>query len=193
MDSQASAFRWLFTTTGSDFSLHGMTELDALAVLAAHLDYKARTALNPHTGDPVQAKTLNNHLQAAAAYLRLSTSLPVSIMSSTSSTHPPLSSFFADILRSQAKWVVPHPKRLPHTHAMFWALALLVKEQLAISKSAYLDLFHTVFDWIRLGVFAGSRSGKYALATAPKGSFAKVPDSWAPPPKWRNQPLAFTL
>jgi len=53
--------------------------------------------------------------------------------------------------------------------------------------------FHTVFDWICLGVFTGSRSGEYAQTTAPKGSFAKVPDSWAPPPKWCNQPLAFML
>jgi len=76
---------------------------------------------------------------------------------------------------------------------MFHALASLVKAQLATSKSAHLDLLHTVFDWIRLGVFTGSRSGKYAQTTAPKGSFAKVPNSWAPPPKWRNQPLAFIL
>jgi len=69
----------------------------------------------------------------------------------------------------------------------------MVKEQLATSKSARLDLLHTVFDWICLGVFTGSRSGEYAQTTAPKDSFAKVPDSWAPPPKWRNQPLAFIL
>ena len=170
-----------------------MTESEAIAVLAAYLDFKARTALNPQTGDPVQAKTLNNHLQAAAAYLRISTSLPVSIMSSSSSSNPRLHTFFADILRSRAKWAVPLPKRLPYTHAMFQALASLVKTQLATSKSAHLELLHTVFDWIRLGVFTGSRSGEYAQTTAPKGSFAKVPDSWAPPPKWRNQPLAFTL
>jgi len=58
-----------------------MTEPDALAVLAAYLDFKARTALNPHTGNPIQAKTLKNHLQVAAACLRLSTSLPISIIS----------------------------------------------------------------------------------------------------------------
>jgi len=52
----------------SDITLPRMTELEALAVLAAHLDFKARTALNPQTGDPAQAKTLNNYLQAAAAY-----------------------------------------------------------------------------------------------------------------------------
>jgi len=170
-----------------------MTEPDALAVLAAYLDFKARTALNPHTGDPIQAKTLNNHLQAAAAYLRLVTSLPVAIMSSSSSTSPRLTSVFADILRSRAKWAVPHPKRLPYTHAMFQALASLVKAELATSKSAHLDRLHSVFDWIRLGVFTGSRSGEYAQTTAAKGSFAKVPDSWAPPPNWRNQPLAFIL
>jgi len=195
MDSQASAFRsWLFTTAGySDITLPGMTEPDALAVLATYLDFKARTALNPQTSDPIQAKTLNNHLQAAAAYLRLVTSLSVSIMSSSSSSNPRLTSFFADILRSRAKWAAPHPKRLPYTHAMFQALASMVKEHLATSKSAHLDLLHTVFDWICLGVFTGSRSGKYAQTTAPKGSFAKVPDSWAPPPKWRNQPLVFLL
>jgi len=170
-----------------------MTEPDALAVLAAYLDLKARTALNPQTGDPIQAKTLNNHLQAAAAYLRLVTSLPVSIMSSSSSSTPRLTSFFADILRSRAKWAVPHPKRLPYTHAMFQALASMVKEHLVTSKLAHLDLLHTLFDWIHLGVFTGSRSGEYAQTTAPKGSFAKIPDSWAPPPKWRNQPLAFIL
>jgi len=137
-----------------------MTEPDALAVLAAHLDFKAHTTLNPQTSDPIQAKTLNNHLQAASAYLRLVTSLPVSIMSSSSSSNPCLTSFFADILRLRAKWAVPHPKRLPHTHAMFQALAALVKEQMATSKSAHLDLLHTVFDWIRLGVFTGSRSGE---------------------------------
>jgi len=75
-----------------------MTEPDALAVLAAYLDFKAPTALNPQTGDPVQATTLNNHLQAAAAYLQLVTSLPVSIMSSSSSSTPRLTAFFADIL-----------------------------------------------------------------------------------------------
>ena len=114
-------------------------------------------------------------------------------MSSSSSSNPCLLSFFADILRSRAKWAVPHPKRLPCMHAMFQALASLVKAQLASSKSAHLDLLHTVFDWIRLGVFTGSHSGKCAQTTAPKGSFAKVPDSWAPSPKWRNQPLAFIL
>jgi len=144
-----------------------MTEPDALEVLAAYLDFKARTALNPQTGDPVQAKTLNNHLQAAAAHLRLATSLPVSIMSSSSSSNPRLISFFAAILRFRAKWAVPHPKCLPYTHAMFQALASLVKAQLVTSKSAHLDLLHIVFDWMRLGVFTGSRSGECAQTTAP--------------------------
>jgi len=76
---------------------------------------------------------------------------------------------------------------------MFQALASLVKEQLALSKSAHLNLLHSVFDWIHLGVFMGSRSGKYAQITAQKGSFAKVSDSWAAPTKWQNQPLAFIL
>jgi len=136
-----------------------MTEPDALAILAAYLDFKAHTAVNPHTGYPIQAKTLNNHLQAAAAYLHLSTSLPVSIMSSSSSSSPHLTSFFADILCSRAKWTVPHPKRLPYTHAMFQALASLTKQQLALSKLSHPDLLHTVFDWICLGVFTGVDPG----------------------------------
>ena len=114
-------------------------------------------------------------------------------MSSSASPNPRLTSFFADILRSRAKWTVPHPKRLPYTHAMFQALAILVKEDMALSKSAHQDLLHSVFDWIRLGVFTGSRSGDCAQTTTPKGSFSKVPDSWAPPPKWQNQPLVFIL
>jgi len=136
MDSRAATFRsWLFTSAGySDITLPHMTKPDALAVLVAYLDFKARTALNPQTGNPIQAKTLNNRLQAAAAYLRLATSLPVSIMSSSSSSNPRLTSFFADILRSRAKWAVPHPKHLPYTHVMFQALASLVKEHLRGSR-----------------------------------------------------------
>jgi hypothetical protein len=168
-----------------------MSESDALAVLAAYLDHKARTAINNHTRQPVQAKTLNLYLQAAAAYLRSVTTLSIHLLSNPNSSTPRLHAFFADILQSRAKWAQPYPKRLPYTYAMFSALNRLVRSALSSSKASHLDLLTTVFDWVRLGIFTGSRAGEYAQTVASSGSFSRVPLSWAPPPEWRNMPVAF--
>jgi len=107
MDSRATAFRsWLFTSAGySDVTLLKMTESAAIAVIAAYLDVIARSGVNPQTGDPVQAKTLNLHLQAAAAYLRSTTHLQINISTKGSSMHPCLNKLFANTFL--------HPTLLP--------------------------------------------------------------------------------
>ena len=120
-----------------------MTGSEAVAVLAAYLDVIAWSRVNPQTGDPMQAKTLNLYLQAAAAYLRSTTALQIDITTKGSSEHPRLNKFFADILQSRAKWSEPYPKRLPCTYAMFEALTKQVSCAHKESKTSFFDLFAT--------------------------------------------------
>jgi len=193
MDSRAATFRdWLFSAAMyTDITLMNMTEPEDICILGTYLDHTARSRKNPTTNNPVMAKTLVQHLNTAAHFLRLATHLIIPIHGAGYSASPRLLPWLGDIIHSQQQWQQPLPKRLPYTYAMFRALHELLCTWLQSDSSIWLDKTAAVFDWSCLRIFTGSRSGEYAQTVAKRNEFARVPNSWAAPPQWRNTPIAF--
>jgi hypothetical protein len=99
-----------------------------------------------------------------------------------------------EIIWQQGAWKEPLPRKEPFTIAMIDALRayLLSKSQETSIGQVFLTSEYAAYDWIRLGVFTGSRVSKYGQTSSkPKGSrYARIPNS-RDTGVWANQPLAF--
>ena len=96
----------------------------------------------------------------------------------------------ADLLLEASKWRRPKPKREPYTYAMFETLQARVSTLLETTVSALLQRDAAVFDWARLSIFTGSRSGEYAQTVGTSTNPARVPDAPAAG-NWAKTPIAF--
>ena len=164
-----------------------MTHADALEVLAAYLH--ARNEQGQPNGEPYQPKTLTQFLRAAHLYLQQVSGLTIVVKTGEGkdANYLPM---FSDTISLTHKWKQPRPKREAYTTEIFQALQAMVKEHTRIDKTAYLDLVPTVFDWLCLGVFTGSRAGEYAQTVAKRGDFSRVPPTKAAG-RWRDYATAF--
>ena len=90
----------------------------------------------------------------------------------------------ADIIALRRTWYQPRPKRQPITHDM------LKKMRETVARSDPNGLDAVVFDWLRLGVFTGSRAAEYMQGTARRGEFDRIPDN-NDTGEWAGSPLAF--
>ena len=84
------------------------------------------------------------------------------------------------LCNEQKKWYKPKEKRLPFPIKMFEAMQDAIRLMLKQSDFSFLLLLPCIFDWLRLGIFTGCRSGKYCQTVARKGTFSKVPFTASP-------------
>jgi len=102
----------------------------------------------------------------------------------------------SEIIRQRAAWRVPLPRKEPFTIAMIDALcAWLHRHSCTASLSVtFLIAEYAVYDWIRLGIFTGSRISEYGQSashsTARDGPYACIPMS-GDAGNWAGQPIAF--
>ena len=129
------------------------------------------------------------YIQSAELFLQSAVTAPFSIRTSASAGKlwvPQIS----QILALRKKWQQPKEKREPYTLKLFQALAHAIDTQCKTDITAPLTLYAAVFDWIRLGIFTGSRIGEYAQSIAKKGEYSRIPNSPAAG-EWANYPVAF--
>jgi hypothetical protein len=112
-----------------------------------------------------------------------------------SNKRPKLLPMLGQIIQQRGNWKEPLPRKEPFTIAMIDALrAYLLNESRSTSiLQVFLISEYAVYDWLRLGVFTGSRISEYGQSSSgkKKGSrYARIPDS-IDAGKWANQPLAF--
>ena len=96
----------------------------------------------------------------------------------------------ADLLLEASKWRAPKPKREPYTYEMFVTLQDRVAKQVRTTAAALVEREAAVFDWARLSIFTGSRSGEYAQTVGTSSKASRVPDAPAAG-IWAKTPIAF--
>lgn len=147
---------------------------------------------NARKRDNLSGDTLLGYVTAAATWLRVIYGIapPLYENSNTSAT-PRLVPFIAEIVRQRSTWREPSKKKEPYTGDMLDALGRNINGATARDASTVLDKEAAVFDWVRLGVFTGSRLSEYAQGKRHKGQmFATIPDD-AAAGSWRGQAIAF--
>jgi hypothetical protein len=112
-----------------------------------------------------------------------------------SSKRPKILPMLGEIICQRSAWKEPLPRKEPFTIAMIDALraCLLLESTKTSIAQVFLISEYAVYDWLRLGLFTGSRISEYGQTSSGKSSgsrFARIPNS-SDAGIWANQPLAF--
>jgi hypothetical protein len=143
----------------------------------------------------LSGQSLRNYVTAAALCFKLLTGTmpqyfdPATLSQKRIYLHP----YLHEKITQRTTWTRPNQQKEPFTYRM---LAAHAKKHLGHnpkqSTTQFLGLQHVVWDWLRLGVFTGSRVAEYAQSSLKKNQrFQIIPDGHDAGP-WAGQPLAFT-
>jgi hypothetical protein len=173
----------------TDISVTTITDAQAVLLLGTFVETTALTQTNTQ-GKPVVAKTLVGYLTAAHLFLEQATGRKIPIHEPGTGKELKLINFLHDTIATRQKWQQPMEKREGYTWDMFVTFKKMVTELTHMEGHHFLDMEPAIYDWIRLGVFTGSRAGEYAQTVVKRGDYARVPDHHAAA-EWRNYPIAF--
>ena len=127
--------------------------------------------------------SLVGYINSATAWLQTKLGL---VCSDVTTKH----SMIADVLLEAHKWRKPKPKREPYTYKMFQTLHARIDKKRRTHAPALYEREAAVYDWARLSVYTGSRSGEYAQTVGTTTEPSRVPD--APfVQEWAKEPIAF--
>ena len=140
------------------------------------------------TSDPPipMAATLTGYVQAAELFCQVQLQTTPAIRDSTGG----FTGFISELISQRRTWQQPKEKKEPIPLCALTLLHQRVENDQRHNKASRLDKQAAVFDWLRLGVFTGSRPGEYAQTTARRNQFLTVPyipDAGV----WAGTPIAF--
>jgi hypothetical protein len=141
----------------------------------------------------IMGQTLRNYVKSATDCLSLLTGSPISIMdlATMSQKKAHLHPYIQELISQRSAWAQPKPRKEPYTYRMLATQArFLAKSQLSLTK-AFFQKEYVVWDWLRLGVFTGSRLSEYAQSNLRRGQRFQVVPSSDDTGIWAGQPLAF--
>jgi hypothetical protein len=193
IDSRSKFFaRWLESEGHTKQSVASLTPDQIIDTIGAFLE-NVKSGQNLHDMH-LTGQSLRNYVNAAALCIQLLTGKmpqyhdPATLLQKRIYLHP----YLNDKITQRTNWSKPKPLKEPFTYAMLAAHAKKhLKSTSKDPRRSFCSLNHVVWDWLRLGVFTGSRVAEYAQSglkrnqryqTIPKGKDA---DEWA------GQPLAF--
>ena len=188
VDSRAGHFQRWSIKYGYDTELfRRLSDGECLNTLALFL-HDVANGHNLVTTDTLTPSTLTNYLVAAKHYLQLVRGcfLQTHCPENPNNLHPVL----AHQLAFRRKWFRPSDRREPITHDMFANLATRVRLLLDASPASHILFLPTVYDWLCLGIFTGSRAGEYAQTNGSKHQYSPVPHC-PNDPSWVGKPIAF--
>jgi hypothetical protein len=143
----------------------------------------------------LSGQSLRNYVTAAALFFKLLTgTMPQYFDAATLSQkkiylHP----YLHEKISQRTVWTKPTLQKEPFTHRMLLAHARThLTPVLKGSTKQFCGLHHVVWDWLRLGVFTGSRVAEYAQTNLKKHQRFQTIPSGGDAGKWAGQPLAFT-
>ena len=136
---------------------------------------------------PLMAKTILNYLAGASLWFQSVLGIPVTGKSPHTDKLLP---HIADVIHHAQRWQRPRPRRNGYTEYMYCALFKRVTSLTASDSLAVGHVEAVVFDWVRLGIFTGSRGNEYCQTIARRHTFSKVPDT-AAAGHFRGKALAF--
>jgi hypothetical protein len=197
-DARARHFAgWL---EAADFTVDTFSDLepaDFPSVLGACLNAVA-DGDNCQDKKNLTSKTLNGCLSAASTAITFLTNKPCSYHDPVAlgNKRPKTLPMIAEIMRQRSSWRVPLPRKEPFTIAMTDSLRnwLHIQSHSSSISVTFLIEEHAVCDWVRLGVFTGSRVSQHGQTASHRstlpGSYARTPVS-RDAGVWSGQALAF--
>jgi hypothetical protein len=124
-------------------------------------------------------QTLAGYLGAAHAWLETVLEMTVPIHSTANGGKTKLHPLLGQTIDLRRAWKQPQEKREPFTYDMMATLHNRVSSDSALDLRDTLKCRAAVFDWIRLGVFTGSRVSEYAQTKSKRGTYLRVPQDAA--------------
>jgi hypothetical protein len=94
-------------------------------------------------------------------------------------------------ITQRAAWATPKPRKEPFTYLMLAVHAKALRLSSEASPESFYGLPYVVWDWLRLGVFTGSRVSEYAQSKLAKNQRFQVIPTSQDTGIWAGQPLAF--
>jgi hypothetical protein len=187
VDNKAKHFHsWLLVTGFTSSNLSKLREEHTLPLLASYLHHIAYDAGGISKQSDLMSSSLRTYLHAAQLWLQSNLHLTASISDAAGKVHPLLS----DILSQRKAWERPKSKREPFTPELFDTLASQLHSAAKTDPLVGLSLKATVFDWMRLGSFTGSRAGEYSQSLGSRKSVSRIPNNPGAG-DWASEPIAF--
>ena len=184
MDNRADHFaQWLAAVGYDDISIQELGEGQALPTIVAYLHHVAYEQGSMKTKAGLAPGSLVGYINSATAWLQTKLGL---VCSDVTTKH----SMIADVLLEAHKWRKPKPKREPYTYKMFQTLHARIDKKRRTHAPALYEREAAVYDWARLSVYTGSRSGEYAQTVGTTTEPSRVPDAPVAQ-EWAKEPIAF--
>ena len=189
---------WLEAT---GFTIHNFSSVEPAtfpSLLAAYL-HAVADGDNLLKMSLIGPAALRGYLTSASDTITLLTDKPCSYLDPTTlaSKRPKTLPMLGEIIRQRGSWTEPRPRKEPFTLAMIDALRefLSTKAQSTSITLVFLISEYAVYDWLRLGVFTGSRISEYGQTSTGRSKitgkrYACIPNS-PDAGQWANQPIAF--
>ena len=141
----------------------------------------------------ITGQTLRNYAKSAADCLTILTGGPYTYYdpATMSMKRMALHPYLNEQIAQRSTWTKPKPRKEPFTYRM---LAVHAQQLLSTDPDplgVYASLSYVVWDWMRLGVFTGSRVSEYAQSGLRKHHRFQVIPSNKDTGEWAGQPLAF--
>jgi hypothetical protein len=153
-------------------------------------EVKSGTNLSKTT---LTGQTLRNYVKAATDCFSLLTGTPFTItdLATLSQKQAHLHPYIQELISQRSNWAQPKPRKEPYTYCMLATQARFLSKLPAPLITSFFHKEYVVWDWLRLGVFTGSRLGEYAQSNLRKGQRYQVVPSSTDTGEWAGQPLAF--
>jgi hypothetical protein len=193
VDSRTKFFaRWLQSQGHTKQSVTLLTSDQVIDTLGAYLeDVKIGNNLQ---NMQLTGQSLRNYVTAATVCIHLITGHmpqykdPATLAQKRIYLHP----YLHEKITQRTTWTKPTDLKEPFTYRM---LAAHARAHLGPTKkdarNQFFGLHHVVWDWLRLGLFTGSRVAEYAQARLKKSQLFQTIPNEKDAGEWAGQPLAF--
>jgi hypothetical protein len=148
---------------------------------------------NNLSNSKISGQTLRNYVRAATDCFSLLTGTPLTIIDPTTNLQKKayLHPYIHELISQRAAWSQPTPRKEPYTYRMLATQATFLATSTLSPNKTFLTQEYVVWDWLRLGIFTGSRLSEYGQSNLRRGQRYQVIPSSEDTGIWAGQPLAF--
>jgi hypothetical protein len=138
-------------------------------------------------------QTLRNYVKAATDCFSLLQGKPFTIydIATLSQKKAYLHPYLHELISQRSNWTQPKPRKEPYTYRMLATQAHFLASSALSPTNVFLSKEYAVWDWLRLGVFTGSRLSEYAQSNLRRGQRFQVVPTSNDTGMWAGTPLAF--
>jgi hypothetical protein len=145
------------------------------------------------SGAHLTGQSLRNYIRAATDCLSIlsGSRLDISDLDSVSQKKVYLHPYLHELISQRSAWTKPAARKEPYTYRMLATQHRFLQKSPGDPMTTFLTKEYAVWDWLRLGVFTGSRLSEYAQSRLTKGQRFQVIPTNDETGIWGGKPLAF--